>query len=138
MSTEGKSVDSILEFFVEASNRHGFSLDITLNMKGSMVSGTTISAKEYFEILSEKFEDGKEVAQQVSKKLANASETAEENSEKGASFIHLKNTRIYCGDSKPTPSNGKIVWRGKLNEVDGFFLGKISESKSKSSKSDKK
>ncbi len=40
-----------------------------------------------------------------------------------------KETKVYCGDSKPTPSKGDILWRGKLNEVDGFFLGKIFDSK---------
>jgi hypothetical protein len=52
------------------------------------------------------------------------------DSSKGAevNFIHLKNTKVYCGDDKPTPSEGKIFWRGKLSEVDGFFLGRISDS----------
>ncbi|HET7657194.1 MAG TPA: gas vesicle accessory protein GvpU [Bacillales bacterium] len=134
MNPEGQSKDSILEFFVEAANQNGFSLDITLNMKGSVVTGTTISAKEYFELLSEKFDGGKDIAQELSEQLAKASEAAEESHESGANFIHLKNTRIYLGDSQPTPSKGKIVWRGKLNEIDGFFLGKISESKNKGEK----
>lgn len=125
-----QSKDSILEYFVEAANKHDFSLDITLNMKGSMVTGTTISAKEYFETLSDKFEDGKDIAQQLSEQLAKAGEAAGDNGD-GVNFIHLKNTRIYCGDSQPTPSKGKMLWRGKLDEIDGFFLGKISESKSK-------
>lgn len=134
MSSATQTKDSILEFFVEASNKHGFSLDITLNMKGSVVTGTTISAKEYFETLSEKFEDGKDIAQELSQQLTKAGEAAEESNEGGANFIHLKNTHIYCGDSQPTPSKGKILWRGKLDEIDGFFLGKISETKNKNEK----
>lgn len=134
MSAAVQSKDSILEFFVEASNKHDFSLDITLNMNGSIVTGTTISAKEYFETLSEKFEDGKDIAQQLSEQLASAGESAGEDTGNGANFIHLKNTRIYCGNSQPTPSKGKILWRGKLDEIDGFFLGKISESKGKTEK----
>lgn len=134
MSDEVKSKDSILEFFVEASNKHGFTVDVTLNINGSVVTGTTVSAKEYFEKLSGKFENGKDIAQQLSEQLANAGETVENNREEGANFIHLKNTRIYCGDSNPTPSKGKILWRGKIDEIDGFFLGKISESKSKNEK----
>lgn len=109
MSSATQSKDSILEFFMEASNKHGFSLDITLNMNGSMVTGTTISAKEYFETLSEKFDDGKDIAQQLSEQLAKAGEAAEIDNGDGANFIHLKNTRIYCGDSQPTPSKGKIL-----------------------------
>ncbi|MGM0830840.1 MAG: gas vesicle accessory protein GvpU [Bacillota bacterium] len=131
MSLEsGTGKDSILEFFVQASNKHDFSLDITLNVNGAVITGTLVSAKEYFDSLSETFEDGSEVAQKLSEELARAGESVDENQRAEAHFIHLKNTKVYCGDSKPTPSKGKIMWRGKLSEVDGFFLGKISESKS--------
>ncbi|MGG1629317.1 gas vesicle accessory protein GvpU [Rossellomorea sp. NRS-1567] len=131
MSLEsGTGKDSILEFFVQASNKHDFSLDITLNVNGAVITGTLVSAKEYFDSLSETFEDGSEVAQKLSEELAKAGESVDENQSTEAHFIHLKNTKVYCGDSKPTPSKGKIMWRGKISEVDGFFLGKISESKS--------
>ncbi|KPL58204.1 gas vesicle accessory protein GvpU [Rossellomorea vietnamensis] len=131
MSVEsGTGKDSILEFFVQASNKHDFSLDITLNVKGAVITGTLVSAKEYFDSLSETFEDGSEVAQKLSEELAKAGESVEEGQSAEAHFIHLKNTKVYCGDSKPTPSKGKIMWRGKISEVDGFFLGKIAESKS--------
>jgi hypothetical protein len=131
MSLEsGTGKDSILEFFVQASNKHDFSLDITLNVKGAVITGTLVSAKEYFDSLSETFEDGSEVAQKLSEELAKAGESVDENQSAEAHFIHLKNTKVYCGDSKPTPSKGKIMWRGKISEIDGFFLGKIAESKS--------
>jgi hypothetical protein len=131
MSLEsGTGKDSILEFFVQASNKHDFSLDITLNVNGAVITGTLVSAKEYFDSLSETFEDGSEVAQKLSEELAKAGESVEGNQCAEAHFIHLKNTKVYCGDSKPTPSKGKIMWRGKISEVDGFFLGKIAESKS--------
>ncbi len=120
--------DSILEFFVQAANRHGFSLDITLNVNGAVISGTLISAKDYFETMSETFEDGNEIAQKISDQLATAGESVDSSQGAEANFIHLKNTKVYCGDSKPTPSEGKILWRGNLNEVDGFFLGRISDS----------
>lgn len=129
MSNEsGAMKDSILEFFVQASNKRNFSLDITLNVKGSVITGTMVSAKEYFDTLSETFEDGSEVAQKLSEQLAKAGDAFENNIEFEAQFIHLKNTKVYCGDSKPTPSRGEILWRGKLREIDGFFLGKISDS----------
>ncbi len=132
------STDSILGFFVQATNKHDFNLEITLNVNGALVSGTTISAQEYFEELSEAFEDGNEVSKKISEQLVQASEGAETSTNESASFIHLKNTKVYCGDSKSTPSKGNIIWRGKLSEIDGFFLGKIAESKSSSSTSNSK
>ncbi|TMU83941.1 gas vesicle protein GvpU [Bacillus sp. BHET2] len=128
--SSGSGKDSILEFFVQATNKHDFSLDITLNIKGAVITGTLVSAKEYFDSLSETFEDGSDVAQKLSEELAKAGESVDANQSDEAHFIHLKNTKVYCGDSKPTPSKGKIMWRGKISEVDGFFLGKIAESKS--------
>jgi hypothetical protein len=53
MSTAtASSKDSVLEFFVQASNKHGFALDITLNVNGAVVSGTMISAKESLPVFS--------------------------------------------------------------------------------------
>lgn len=127
--------DSVLEYFVKASNTGELALDITLNVNGSVVSGTMISAKEYFDALSGKLENGSEIAQKLSEELAAASEEVDSGNGDEANFIHMKNTRVYCGDSKPTPSKGKILWRGKLDQIDGFFLGKISESKSGSNSS---
>ncbi|WP_409293694.1 gas vesicle accessory protein GvpU [Peribacillus sp. SCS-26] len=124
--------DSILEFLVQAANKHDFELDITLNVKGAVITGTMISAKEYFSSLSETFEDGNEIAQAISEQMAQAGESSQnDNSE--ANFIHMKESKVYCGDSKPTPSKGKILWRGKLAEIDGFFLGKIYDSSEKDS-----
>ena len=125
--------DSILEFFVQATNKHDFTLDITLNVNGAVITGTMISAKDYFDTLSETFEDGSEVAQKLSEQLAKAGDAVETNGDSEAHFIHMKNTKVYCGDSKPTPSTGKILWRGKLSEINGFFLGKISDGSSKKS-----
>ncbi|ART77698.1 gas vesicle protein GvpU [Sutcliffiella horikoshii] len=131
MSNElGARKDSILEFFVQAANSYDFSLDISLNVNGAVISGTLISAKDYFETMSETFEDGNEIAQKISEQLAATGESFESNKGAEANFIHLKNTKVYCGDSKPTPSEGKLLWRGKLSDVDGFFLGRISDSAS--------
>lgn len=126
------SGDSILAFFVQATNKHDFNLDITLNVNGALVSGTTISAEDYFDEISGTFEKGNDISKKIGEQLEKASEEAQSNKEEAASFIHLKNAKVYCGDSKSTPSKGEIVWRGSIREIDGFFLGKIAESKSDS------
>ncbi|KAB8139224.1 gas vesicle protein GvpU [Gracilibacillus oryzae] len=124
--------DDILAFFVKAANQNDLNLDITLNVKGAIVSGTTISAQEYFSELSEVFEDGNDISKKISEQLMHASEGAESHVEEPAHYIHLKHTKVFCGDSKSTPSKGKILWRGNLSDIDGFFLGKIAESTSSS------
>ena len=122
------SKDNILEFLVLAANKHDFNLDITLNVKGAVITGTMISAKEYFRSLSGTFEDGNDIAQMLSEQLNQAGEVAQNSDDTVVNFLHMKETKVYCGDSKPTPSKGQILWRGKLSEIDGFFLGRILDS----------
>ncbi|ALC88584.1 gas vesicle protein GvpU [Bacillus sp. FJAT-18017] len=133
MSNQPEPKDTVLELFVQAANNHGFNLDITLNVKGAVVTGTIISARDYFESLSGTVEDGSDVAEKLSDMLSNAGESAGSESQPEANYIHLKNANVYVGDSKPTPSKGDILWRGKLSEVDGFFIGRIVDGKSKDS-----
>ena len=121
----GPAKDNILEFLVQAANKHDFNLDITLNVKGAVITGTMVSAKDYFRTLSGTFEEGNDIAQMLSEQLGLAGEAAGNSDETGANFLHMKDTKVYCGDSKPTPSKGNILWRGKLSEIDGFFLGRI-------------
>lgn len=123
--SEVPSKDNVLEAFVEAANKDEFTLDISLLVNGAIVSGTLVSAKEYFKSLSKTFKDGNDTAEDFSEKFSSASDSADSTDAK-VQYIHLKDTRIYLGDSKPTPSTGKILWRGELNKVDSFFLGKIA------------
>ncbi|MFS0728230.1 gas vesicle accessory protein GvpU [Paenibacillus sp. 1P07SE] len=131
--TTAASKDSTLEFFVKATNKHDFSLDITLNVRGAMISGTTISASGYLESLAESFEEGNEVSQKLGEQMRKAGEAAEESDDDELHFIHLKDAQIYLADNKGMPTRGKVLWRGRLTEVDGYFLGKITESRSSSS-----
>ncbi|WP_342515454.1 gas vesicle accessory protein GvpU [Sutcliffiella sp. FSL R7-0096] len=120
--------DNILAFLVQATNKHNLSIDITLNVNGAIVTGTIVSAKEYFVSLSETFEDGSDVAQQLSEKFAQAGESIDSGEEAEASFIHLKDAKVFCGSSKPSPSKGSALWRGPLSEINGFFLDDFTDS----------
>ena len=61
--------------------------------------------------------------------LSGTGEAAEAGDNKEVHYIHMKNTKVYNSGNQPTPGKGKILWRGKLQEVDSFFLGKITEPK---------
>jgi hypothetical protein len=117
--------DNILAFLVQATNKHNLPMDIALNVNGAIVTGTLLSAKEYFRLLGKTFEDGSEVAQKLSEKLAEAGESIETSEDADADFIHLKDAKVYSGNSKPTPSKGEILWRGPLSDINGFFLESI-------------
>lgn len=120
--------DNILAFLVQATNKHDVSIDITLNVNGAIVTGTIVSAKEYFVSLSETFEDGSEMAQQLGEKFAQAGEAIDSGDGGEASFIHLKHAKVFCGSSKPSPSKGAALWRGPLSDINGFYLNDYSDS----------
>ncbi|MFY4776283.1 gas vesicle accessory protein GvpU [Metabacillus sp. RGM 3146] len=117
--------DPILEAYIVAANHDDFTLDITLSVNGLLVSGTLISAWEYFDKLSALFEKGTSISRDLSERFKKASELGRNSN--STAFIHLKDTRIFCGDENPTPSGSVFLWRGKLDQVDGFFIGKISQ-----------
>ncbi|RIO47886.1 gas vesicle protein GvpU, partial [Staphylococcus hominis] len=91
--SEATNKDGMLESFVEATNENGFALDISLLVNGSIVSGTLVSAEDYYKSLSESFTDGNDVAKEFSEQFSDASESAK-SSEGGANFIHLKDARV--------------------------------------------
>ncbi|WP_404459127.1 gas vesicle accessory protein GvpU [Sutcliffiella horikoshii] len=120
--------DNILAFLVQATNKHNLFIDITLNVNGAIVTGTILSAKDYFVSLSETFVDGSEVAQQLSEKFAQAGEAIDSEDGGEASFIHLKDAKVFCGSRKSIPSKGEALWRGALSDINGFYLDNIPDS----------
>lgn len=119
--------DGILEAFVSQANENGFALDISLLVEGAIVSGTLVSAEDYYKALIESFKEGNDVAKEFSEQFAEASKSSK-SAEGGANFIHLKEARIFLNGSNPIPSEGTTLWRGRLTEVDSFFLGRITEA----------
>jgi len=118
--------DEILSFFVQAANHHDFSTDITLHVKGGLVTGTIISAASYFSNLKDSISEKNDVAKQLKEALKQAEESAD-TKQSNAEYIHLKNMSAYLAENKTTPANSDLLWRGKISEVDGFFLGRISD-----------
>ncbi len=104
--------DNTLEYFVKALINTAF-YRIFINCKRRRDFDHDFS-KRTLDYLSETFEEGSEAAQALSlNNFSLASEASESNGEAEAHFIHLKNTKIYCGDSKSTPSKGKIFGEEK-------------------------
>lgn len=107
--------------------------DITLNVGGTLVSGTVISRDKF--IAEEPFmkatvgivEEGQTPEQK---------EVAQKSRESGRRhYIHLKNAVFFTGPGRPIPSKGEgVYWRGRLNRVDGWTVNRftmaVSEEKS--------
>ncbi|MFP7492428.1 gas vesicle accessory protein GvpU [Terribacillus saccharophilus] len=118
--------DEILSFFVQAANHHDFSTDITLHVNGTLVTGTIVSAASYFSSLRDSISEENDVAKQLKEALQQAKESADKR-QGDVEYIHLKNMVAYLAENKTTPSDTELLWRGKISEVDGFFLGRMTD-----------
>jgi hypothetical protein len=142
--------DDLLKMLIMFAFTAGISIPITLNVKGTIISGDLIGGREYFEHYTEQvdrqFQDPKltdsytgdpkqfhEIHYQHIKTLEKLSEmtygskddtTRQPASEVHIGYIHLKNAQFIFPNGK-VPTSERALWRGKLLSVDGFSLGKL-------------
>lgn len=122
--------DWFLQSLISMVNAGGISFGVTLNVGGFLVSGTLIGGKEYFEGFGEEFESGLkglDSAGNIKAAFAKNGEiyTSEEDSPP-PSYVHIKGARFFNTNGDPIPGNKGVWWRGRVSEVDGFFLGLLS------------
>ena len=128
------SVDPMLEMLVSSAEELDFSLGITLTIHGLLISGNIISYQRYLEGIAQGFESAtgnQKIGQILAESYRNASqEYSEIRIEQGLGelpprrYIHLSDARFRFGDSVVSLGTG-VYWRGRLDEVDGFFLSII-------------
>lgn len=126
---------------VQGAEQQGVKMGIpvTLNVGGFLVSGFVISGADYFEEFSEivayglpdQFdEESKESITATFRTLADIYEPEEETLEgavqrESYNFVHLRDARFMHPGGDPFPTNTGMLWRTKLEAVDGFTLGAL-------------
>ncbi|WHY93738.1 gas vesicle accessory protein GvpU [Neobacillus cucumis] len=129
--------DVFLQSLVFLANNPETKLEmgITLNLAGSIVSGTLIGDSTYFELIKEKMnsslnERESSFMTSVINRLTDEINKNEEDSEDSgliSNFIHLKDAKFYTpGNNNPLITVGAL-WRGKLADVVGFTFGNLSQ-----------
>jgi hypothetical protein len=112
-------------------------IPLTLNVRGTIVSGLMIGMKPYYEQIGKIFVDAiksssqkhasvaKEEFKMVFDKIKEPPNLKElQEAEYEFNHIFMRNTKIYNG-AQVIPSTGTTYWIGKIESVDGFFLGMI-------------
>lgn len=133
--TEGSSPraeDPLLVVLVELVNRHEKrSLSATLTVGGSVVSGMMIGVTEYYDRLADAWQEmipgGEEVAKVYRSLSADASEKINNDDLRPdePSFVHMKDAQ-YLSPTGLVPTAPMLLWRGRIANVDGFSLGRLS------------
>jgi len=135
---EPASVDWFLRNLVALINRKSLGISISLHVSGFIVSGTLISGRQYFEevggLVGDSLSDSAELAQQFREYFTEPATLVYGGAEREhphaqyPSFIHLKDACFFRGggNEKGFPSSQGVLWRGKLVDVSGYFMGSVS------------
>jgi hypothetical protein len=127
--------DWFLQQFVARANHEGLELGITLQTGGFLVSGILISGHAYLEQISALLLDAF-VDEGVKQHYRDAmSYLAEHMKSKNAedidlspAFIHLREAKLIQAGGPSIPRNQPVLWRGRISEVSGFFLGQVEQT----------
>jgi hypothetical protein len=133
------SVDCFLQSLVSIVNDESASIPITLSVGALLISGDMIGGKTYFDEFARQFKDGfkninsetASIIEEAFKRLGDVYDPIQKESQGGAiiskpRLIHLKDAKIYPHGASSAPSEKGVLWRGRLEAVDGFSLGKLS------------
>lgn len=144
-------VDSILQLLVTLSNSGGFSVGITLWVKGTVITGDLVGFTEYMDELASMMRnpDGirspqirsppepgdEDEPRRVLELIASGLDSIRselEGSTVPPSMIHLKNVGLLQPDGQVIPfyraERRNMMWRGPLHTIDGFILGKFGSA----------
>jgi len=101
----------------------GAKISITISANGMLISGLLVGYDEYIQhFLSTLKESG------VEEIVSAFSQGLEPSPVHGQlpHFIHIKNARFFLANGQPIdPSSTPVWWRGRIDQIDGFFLGEI-------------
>jgi hypothetical protein len=124
--------DMLLCQMVGLANKLDMRADITLSVQGTIISGQLVGMRRYLELMAEAAERGKgsasptvamafrEAAGRMPKGLPDSEATSPE-----PLYIHLEDAKILSPDASWIPQGHGMLWRGLLDRVDGFALGRL-------------
>lgn len=118
--------DSMLENFVYLAEKHHLELGITLNVSGTVITGTLTSFENYLkgnaDIFRNKQSDlANEMANTFERSASDVRNDLEAGKEIPIEKIHLKNVKIFDGNN----TYSFDFWRTKISSVDGFGIGVV-------------
>jgi hypothetical protein len=128
-------LDPVLRLLVHQANKDGLSFGITLAVGGFLVSGRLVGYKEFLDeqakLLRRQGSEAIEVLAGIFDRVAEVLTTNEQQEEESEDnsplpyLIHLSNARFYVPGAERIPSGEGVLWRGRLEAVDGFMVGEL-------------
>ncbi|CNF49138.1 hypothetical protein [Yersinia mollaretii] len=105
----------------------GAGITITLFIKGTIISGTLTSGKEYYKSIASNLASTGGLGIQVAEYFSNAGKTLytqddNDSKELPLNFLHLEQFATHKNDGGLVYRTGSLL-RIKIEEIDGYYLG---------------
>lgn len=139
MQTNADSADELLGILLDAVEAApgGVGTGITLTVGGLVITGNLVSEQTWLETHPADFVPEEGIAKakaraELRRQLMSGRDpeefTAEERDELSADLqlVHLKDVIIFAGSSPIAVPSDVFYWRGKVSEVTGWTLGRLS------------
>lgn len=126
-----ETTDNYLQVLVKLVNdvEGGISLPMTLLVGGTLVSGSLIGIREYFDLFAEQFATvftDPEAAADVKKAIVPDMSAPSSPGDPLPQYIHLKDASYYASQGGPIVAGPGVLWRGRITEVGGFHFGRLT------------
>ena len=113
----------------------GNEIGVTLNVSGSIVSGLMVGMKHYYEKIGDmmaenavdttKEDDPTDLKRSLKEFFSSLGQQPDKpDRERQFNYIFLRAAKIYSGE-RIYPETSSVYWIGKVESVDGFFLGTL-------------
>ncbi|MFP5289032.1 MAG: hypothetical protein ACLGI9_25060 [Thermoanaerobaculia bacterium] len=125
-----------LPSLVELSQQTGLRPVVTLSVGGLLISGELIDGKSYFEELIRETRATPagavdeairtrllELYQSFADRYGRPGLGSEQSAHAEPAHLHFRTARVYHPSGAPIPSGGGLMWRVRLDAVEGFTLG---------------
>ena len=131
--------DPLLQYLVGLADEQQMEIGITLQVSGMLVSGMLVSLDAYMARFNEQFggalaksnPDIGEGYRQGAAERRLGEDSGEPSTENPALptalFAHMKDARFFDAAGNAIPLQEGALWRGRISEVSGFFLGVLSQ-----------
>ncbi|MEU6135855.1 hypothetical protein [Nocardioides sp. NPDC047086] len=117
--------DDVLRILVSIANKHALNMGITLNLGGSLVSGTLVSLKTYSGGVADSIRAAnghEDVNAALARLFEDLGGDAEDETEPPPPrHIHLRDARLIAPNGGLGPSSP--WWRGRISAVSGWTMG---------------
>lgn len=115
------TADLALQVIVQVVNENpGSVVDMTLAVNGLLVSGTVVASVEWFRIMEERMRAASDGLAYLISEMGERLDPAEELPQ----FVHMLDVGYFVA-GEAVPADCDALWRGRLDGVDGWSIGRL-------------